>query len=276
MAVNHYENFPVASLLLPSRLRLPVESIYAFARTADDLADEGDASPSERIAALDHFEAQLDQIADGTASLDPLFRRLHAIIRDWQLPLAPFRDLLSAFRQDVNTLRYANFSALLNYCQRSANPVGTLMLALYGVNDARHQAQSDAICSALQLVNFCQDVAIDWQKARIYLPMDEFAQFHVSSAHLDQQRVDVAWRNLMAFQIQRARALLLSGAPLALALRGRAGWELRLVVQGGLRILERIERADYDIFRHRPQLGMRDWLVMLLRSMRMRDSAAAV
>ena len=274
MAVNHYENFPVASILLPIRLRRPVEAIYAFARTADDLADEGNATPFERIAALKHYETQLDQIADGTPTGDPLFRRLHATIDDWQLPLAPFRDLLSAFRQDVMTLRYANYPALMDYCRRSANPVGTLMLSLYGANNPRHRTQSDAICSALQLINFCQDVAIDWQKGRIYLPMDELARFQVSCEHLERQRVDAAWRNLMSFQIERARALLLSGAPLASTLRGRIGWELRLVVQGGLRILERIETADYDIFRHRPQLGLRDWLAMMLRAVRMRAEVA--
>ena len=270
MPVNHYENFPVASILLPARLRQPVEAIYAFARSADDLADEGDATPEERLLALNAYQAELDNIAAGKPASEPLFIRLNEMIIKWQLPLQPLSDLLSAFRQDVTTLRYPNFPALLDYCRRSANPVGSLMLTLYGVRTATEQAQSDAICSALQLINFCQDVAIDWRKGRIYLPLDELERFRVSTAHLEAQRSDDAWRALMAFQVVRARALLLSGAPLALALPGRIGWELRLVVQGGLRILERIEKADYDIFRHRPRLALTDWLVPCARAVRMR------
>ncbi len=269
MAVDHYENFPVASILLPARLRPAVEAIYAFARSADDLADEGDASPHERIAALNAYEAQLDLIAAGGIPAEPMFRKLHGIVLGWQLPLTPMRDLLSAFRQDVVTTRYADFTTLLDYCRRSANPVGALMLHLYGAADARNLAQSDAICSALQLINFWQDVAIDWQKSRIYVPLEDLTRFGVSETQLTEQRVDDAWRQLMAFEIDRARALLLAGAPLALRLPGRIGWELRLVVQGGLHILAAIEAADYDVFRQRPTLRKTDYLRMLWRALRM-------
>lgn len=272
MPVEHYENFPVASLLLPARLRPAVEAIYAFARSADDLADEGNASDAERLAGLDAYDEALKNMARGDASLPPLFLRLSRVVADYRLPLAPFHDLLSAFRQDVVTKRYADFDTLLDYCRRSANPVGTLMLHLYGAADAANLRDSDAICSSLQLINFLQDVAIDWDKQRIYLPLEDMLRFNVSEDHIAEARADAAWRALMAFQVERARGMMLSGAPLALRLPGRIGWELRLIVQGGLRILERIEANDYDVFRRRPQLGPADWLAMLWKAGRMKIS----
>lgn len=272
MPVDHYENFPVASILLPARLRPAVEAIYAFARSADDLADEGDAVPETRLQALAAYDQALDRIENGEAAESALFRRLAEEITKYDLPLQPMRDLLSAFRQDVVTMRYPTFDALLDYCRRSANPVGTLMLHLYEAADARNLRDSDAICTALQLINFWQDVAVDWQKARIYIPLDDLQRFGVGESHLQNGTVDEAWRNLMRFEMQRARALMLSGAPLALRLPGRVGWELRLVVQGGLRILERIEAADYDVFRRRPQLRGGDWARMAWRALRMKIS----
>jgi squalene synthase HpnC len=262
MAVEHYENFPVASILLPRRLRPAVEAIYAFARSADDIADEGDALPHERLAALAAYDAGLDHIEAGAPVQDPLFAALATVVQRYSLPLRPMRDLLSAFRQDVATTRYADFASLLDYCSRSANPVGCLMLHLYDAADTAQLRESDAICSALQLINFLQDVAIDWQKQRIYLPQDELTRFRVDEAHIAAGNVDESWRDLMAFQVERARALMLSGAPLALRLQGRIGWELRFVVQGGLRILEKIEAVDYDVFRCRPKLGKADWLTL--------------
>jgi squalene synthase HpnC len=269
MAVDHYENFPVASILLPRRLAPAVEAIYAFARSADDLADEGDAAPAERLAALHAYDTELDGIAAGRVPDTPMFRRLAGVLTDFSLPLQPLRDLLSAFRQDVVTTRYADYPALLDYCRRSANPVGRLMLALYGSTDERSLRESDAICTALQLINFWQDVAIDIDKGRIYLPLDDLARFNVREDDIRQARVGPAWEALMGFQVARARALILDGAPLATRLPGRIGWELRLVVQGGLRILEAIEKARYDVFRHRPQLKRRDWLVLGWRALRM-------
>jgi squalene synthase HpnC len=269
MPVDHYENFPVASFLLPKRLVPAVEAIYAFARSADDLADEGDATPAQRLAALGAYETALDGIARGEAPHDPMFARLAGVIAQYALPLTPFRDLLSAFKQDVGTTRYAGFDALLDYCRRSANPVGLLMLSLYEAANAANVADSDAICSALQLINFLQDVAIDRQKDRIYIPMDDLARFGVAAAQLDASEADSRWRSLMAFEVTRARALMLQGAPLAKRLPGRIGWELRLVVQGGLRILEAIEAVDYDVFRRRPQLGGYDWVVIAWRALRM-------
>ena len=269
MPVDHYENFPVASVLLPRRLVPAVEAIYAFARSADDLADEGDALPAQRLAALEAYERALDMIARGASVGIPMFDRLAAVIAEYGLPLQPFRDLLSAFKQDVGTARYAGFEPLLDYCRRSANPVGLLMLSLYRAADARNVRDSDAICSALQLINFWQDVGIDRQKDRIYLPLDDLARFSVQPAQLDRAECDARWRALMAFEVGRARALLLSGAPLALRLPGRIGWELRLVVQGGLRILEAIEGVGYDVFTRRPQLKTPDWIVIVWRALRM-------
>jgi squalene synthase HpnC len=270
MPVDHYENFPVASILLPRRLVPAVEAIYAFARSADDLADEGEAQPAERLAALGAYESALDAIERGELSHDPMFARLAAALERHALPLQPLRDLLSAFRQDVVTARYPDYAALLDYCRRSANPVGRLMLGLYGVRDAASLRESDAICTALQLINFWQDVGIDTAKGRIYLPQEDLAHFQVGEEQIAAGRADTAWRALMRFEVERARALMLEGAPLATRLPGRIGWELRLVVQGGLRILDAIERAGYDVFRHRPQLGRLDWLAVLWRAVRMR------
>jgi squalene synthase HpnC len=269
MAVDHYENFPVASILLPRRLVPAVEAIYAFARSADDLADEGDAAPAERLAALGAYEAALDGIAAGAPPAEPMFQRLASVLAEFRLPLQPLRDLLSAFKQDVVTTRYPDFTKLLDYCRRSADPVGRLMLGLYGVDDAASLREADAICTALQLINFWQDVAIDAAKGRVYLPLDDLARFGVTVDAIEHGRTGPAWRALMRFQVERARALMLEGAPLATRLPGRIGWELRMVVQGGLRILEAIERVEYDVFRRRPRLRRLDWVAVGWRALRM-------
>lgn len=270
MPVEHYENFPVASLLLPARLRPAVETIYTFARSADDLADEGVAKDAERLAALHAYEQALDRIKQGQGADSALFSALAEVIHKHHLPLTPFHDLLSAFKQDVITKRYQSFVDLRDYCRRSANPVGRLMLSLYEADSEQNLHDSDAICTALQLINFWQDVAIDWAKARIYLPMDDMAHFRVEEQHIHAARVDAAWRSLMHFQVDRARQMMLSGAPLCLRLKGRIGWELRLVVQGGLRILEKIEQADYDVFRHRPKLEAIDLPLLAWRALHMK------
>lgn len=269
MPVEHYENFPVASFLLPKRLVPAVEAIYAFARSADDLADEGNAQPHERLAALTGYELALDAIERGQAHPDPMFERLRGVVHQYRLPLRPFRDLLSAFKQDVQTTRYPAYPLLLDYCSRSANPVGLLMLLLYGQADERAVAQSNAVCSALQLINFWQDVAIDIDKGRIYIPLEDLERFGVTESQIARREADPAWRALMQFEVARARALMMEGAPLAKTLPGRIGWELRMVVQGGLRILELIEAADYDVFDRRPQLAGTDWLVIGWRALRM-------
>jgi squalene synthase HpnC len=272
MPVEHYENFPVASILLPKRLRPAVEAIYAFARTADDLADEGDATASERLAALTAYDAALDRIAAGATDHAPLFERLAVTVRAHELPLAPLYALLSAFKQDVVVHRYATYDTLLDYCARSANPVGQLMLHLYGAATEENLRDSDAICSALQLINFLQDVAVDLHKERIYLPLEDLARYAISPAALDHPDARARWRAMMKFEVARARALMHSGAPLALRLKGRIGFELRLVVQGGLRILDAIEAVEYDVFRHRPKLEKRDWLAVFWAAVRMKKN----
>lgn len=273
MPVEHYENFPVASFLLPKHLRPAVEAIYAFARTADDLADEGDATPDERLAALGAYEAELALIENGQTSRSLLFRKLADVIAEYCLPMQPFRDLLSAFKQDVVVTRYVAFDDLLDYCRRSANPVGTLMLHLYKAADANNLRESNAICTALQIINFWQDVAVDWEKQRIYLPQQDLARFGVTERQIARSEINDAWRALMRFEVNRARTIMLAGAPLATRLPGRIGWELRLVIQGGLRILEQIEAVDYDMFKRRPKLGKTDWIVLLWRAIRMRPHA---
>lgn len=269
MAVDHYENFPVASVLLPRRLVPAVEAIYAFARSADDIADEGDAPDHERLAALATYRAALDGIARGATPDSPIFSRLAPVIAQYRLPLQPFYDLLSAFEQDIVVKSYADFPALLDYCRRSADPVGRLMLGLYGKATPDNLTQADAICSSLQLINFLQDVAIDREKGRIYLPLDDVVRFGIDPAALQSWHAGPGWSALMAFEVQRARALMLSGAPLAKRLPGRIGWELRLVVQGGLRILQRIEAADYDVFQRRPVLKAADWIAIVWAGLRM-------
>ena len=269
MPVDHYENFPVASILLPAKLRQPIEVIYRFARSADDIADEGDASAAERLAALSSYRQELERIRSATPPETPLFHDLAVVIRDHDLPIQLFFDLLDAFAQDVVKTRYADYPELIDYCRRSANPVGRLVLHLFGRTEVVHLEQSDCVCSALQLINFWQDVAVDWQKARIYLPQDEMQQFSITENEIADASSSPAWTALMNFQIERARALMLQGAPLVHALPGRLGWEIRLTIQGGLRILERIQQARGDVFRHRPKLGKTDWLVLLARSIRM-------
>jgi squalene synthase HpnC len=270
MGVGHYENFPVASLLLPARLRPAVRAIYRFARTADDVADEGDAPPEDRLRDLQEFGNDLDHL-DAPATRWP---DLAAAVSEHGLPLLLLHDRLSAFAQDVTTRRYADYASLLDYCRRSANPVGRLLLSLYRRDEPGLLAMSDAICTGLQLTNFWQDVAIDWDKGRVYLPREDLARFGVDEAQIARRLVDDRWRALMAFEVARARALLEGGAPLAPALGGRIGLELRLVVQGGLRILERIDAAGGDVFRHRPALSARDWTMMGLRALRAVPGAA--
>jgi squalene synthase HpnC len=275
VSVGHYENFPVASILMPARLRPAVVAIYRFARAADDLADEGDAAPDARVAALDAFDAELDRIERGETPPSAPFPALAAAVREHGLPLVPFHDLVSAFRQDVTVTRYANFDAVLDYCRRSANPVGRLLLALYRVQAPADLVASDAICTGLQLTNFWQDVAIDWQKDRVYLPQDDLRHFGVTEPQIAQGHVNDAWRALLAFEVARARGLLESGRPLTRALPWRLGLELSAIISGGLRILERIDAVDGDVFTRRPVLATRDWLAVAWRTVAPRKPAAA-
>jgi len=270
MPVGHYENFPVASLLLPAPLRRPVSVIYRFARSADDFADEGQLPPEERLARLEDYRTELRRLEAGESPASSLFRELVEVIAAHRLPFEPFYDLLDAFSQDVTKSRYANFAEVMDYCRRSANPVGRLMLHLYGRIDAENLTCSNAICSALQLINFWQDVEIDFRKNRIYLPQEEMARFGVTESQIAARDATGAWWDLMRFQVDRVRSMMLKGSPLAKRLPGRIGLEIRTVVQGGLRILEKIESARGDVFRHRPVLRSWDWPLMLARVLVMR------
>jgi phytoene synthase len=268
MAVGHYENFPVASLLLPAPLREPVEVIYRFARTADDFADEGTDPPDIRLEKLTRYHARLSCIERGEPVDDSLFQDLAKIVREHALPVQLLKDLIDAFRQDVIKKRYATFSEVLDYSRRSANPVGRLLLHLFKRTTDSDLAQSDSICSALQLINFWQDVDIDYTRdKRIYLPQDEMARHGVTEQHLVEKRCDSAFRALMEFQVARSRQMMLAGAPLGRSLPGRVGLEIRATVQGGLRLLEKLEQAGYDVFRRRPILKGLDWPVLLLKAM---------
>ena len=274
MAVDHYENFPVASILLPPALREPVAAIYWFARNADDFADEGDLPPEERRALLAEYQAELDTIERDEPTRHPVFLRLRPVIERYQLPLQLFRDLLDAFMQDVDKDRYRDFAELIDYCRRSADPVGRLLLHLFGAATAQNLARSDAICSALQLINHWQDVGIDAAKGdrgRLYLPQDDMARFGVCADDILRRAVgspaSADFRSLLRFQVDRARALMLSGAPLGWDLPGRIGLEIRAITAGGLRVLDKIEAVDYDVFNRRPKLEAFDWPLILWHSL---------
>lgn len=267
MSVGHYENFPVASRLVPAAVRPAVVAIYRFARAADDLADEGDAPAEARLLALARYDAALNEIGAGGKPTAVPFPALAEAIREHGLPIAPFHDLVSAFRQDVTVGRYATFDDVLDYCRRSANPVGRLLLALYRAESPVNGMYSDAICTGLQLTNFWQDVAIDWRKNRVYLPQEDLDRFGVTPAQIAEGHVDERWRALMAFEVARTRTMLESGRSLTRALPRRLALELSAVVEGGLRILARIDAAGGDVFARRPVLRTRDWCAVTYRAL---------
>lgn len=269
MARTHYENFPVGSLLVPGRLRKHVYSIYAFARTADDFADEGyettGLTETDRLAALDDWQRKLEDCYAGRAD-HPVFIALAATVKELNLPIKLLSDLLSAFKQDVTKHRYANFDEVLDYCTRSANPVGRLILLLFGYRDERLHQLSDHICTALQLANFWQDVAVDIGKDRVYLPADELARFGVSIDDLREGRFSDRYAALLKFQVDRTWEIFKQGRPLPEAVRGRLKYELRLTWFGGTRILERIEELGYDTLNRRPTISTFDKLRILART----------
>ena len=261
MAVDHYENFPVASLLCPKRLRPAVQAIYRFARTADDIADEGSAQPEERLKDLTAYRADLDALAEGgqpSARWPEVFAPLAQAIASHALPIAALSDLMSAFEQDVVKHAYRDRPELLDYCRRSANPVGRLLLHLYGVQSGKALQHSDAICTALQLTNFWQDLGIDIARGRLYIPIADCMAHRIDPRELRHGRGGFETRALIAEMVTWTRQLMLRGAPLARAVPGSAGWELRRVVRGGLRILEKIEQGEYATLQERPRLRWTD------------------
>ncbi len=268
----HYENFPVASLLMPKAFRPHVAAVYAFARTADDFADEGNLTTPERHVLLDGWLDRLHLIdragsADRARPGEPenapeIFQALGATIREKHLPPALFEDLVSAFRQDVSVNRYESWADVLDYCRRSANPVGRLVLRIAGHDDARLDAWSDAICSALQLANFWQDFRIDFERGRLYLPQAEARAHGADERDLGRRSTPHPWRRAVAAAVARTDELFAAGRPLCDALGGRLRWELRATWLGGTRILHAIERADFDVMGRRPTIGASDlpWL----------------
>jgi len=272
VSVDHYENFPVASILCPPALRPAIRAIYHFARTADDIADEGSASTASRLADLAAYRRALDAACQRQEAGDRwrgVFEPLALRVREFALPPTLLHDLLDAFEQDVHNPPYADRAALLDYCRRSANPVGRLLLHLYGIRDAAALRRSDAICSALQLINFWQDLSVDGPRGRHYVPASDLQAHGVGVDALRAATDSPQIRSLVQDLCAWAHALMLYGTPLALQVPGRAGWELRLVVQGGLRILEKIERMDHAVLARRPALTAFDAPLLLWRALRM-------
>ncbi len=271
----HYENFPVASILLPRRMRPHVAAVYAFARAADDFADEGERTVDERHRLLHLWRDRLREAVAGATSTvqrppgpgEPphtreIFLALGVTVRRLQLPPALLEDLLSAFEQDVTVSRYATWTDLYDYCRRSANPIGRLVLRTGGYAADDLDRSSDAICTALQLTNFWQDVKSDYRRGRIYLPLEEMRAHGADVAALDGPQITSEWRHALAAAVRRTRTLFNEGQPLCDRLSGRLGWEIRLTWLGGTRILDRLEAVKFDVFNRRPTLGRADmsWL----------------
>jgi squalene synthase HpnC len=279
-ARRHYENFPVASLLVPRAQRPHIAAVYAFARAADDFADEGDRSVQERYRLLEGWLRRLHDAANGQAPrpVEPgepththqIFAALAATIRDRALPVMLLEHLLSAFRQDVTVTRYETWTDLADYCRRSANPVGRLVLRIGGYDDPRFDQWSDAICTALQLTNFWQDAKRDVDRGRVYLPLEELRAHGAEPEALAAGRIDASWAHALAAAARRTRSLFDAGRPLCDAIRGRLKYELRATWLGGTRVLARLEAAKFDVVRDRPTLGAADgpWLAWRLASWR--------
>jgi len=269
LARSHYENFPVGSVLVKKDLRKHFYSIYAFARIADDFADEAYSESydaADRLAWLDEWGRKLEAAYEGRAT-HPVFLALSHTAGQFSLPNTLFDDLLSAFRQDVTVRRYNSYGDLLDYCRRSANPVGRLVLLLFGYRDPEMHSRSDDICTGLQLANHWQDVKIDLDKDRVYLPLEDMLRFGISAETLERDCKSDRFRGLMAMEVDRARALFERGKPLCVGARGRLGLELRAIWLGGARILSRIEKARYDVFNHRPRVTSGDKLRILIRAL---------
>jgi squalene synthase HpnC len=280
-ASTHYENFPVASLLLPRRMRPHVAAVYAFARAADDFADEGQRPAGERHALLDGWVRRLRYAAANAepgppampgepANAPQIFVALGASIRAHTLPVSLFEDLISAFRQDITTTRYASWTDLLAYCRRSANPVGRLVLRIAGRTDEALDAASDALCTALQLTNFWQDLRIDIERGRMYLPQEERTRHGAREEDLRAGMMTAEWRQALAAATARTRSLFEEGRPVCEGVGGRLRYELRATWLGGMRILDRLEQSGFDPLRSRPTLGAADaaWFAWRLASWR--------
>lgn len=251
LARSHDENFTVGSLLLPRGTRKHLHALYAFARTTDDIGDE---SEGDRLANLDAWEGDFRRIRDGTPR-HPVHVALADTVRKFDIPDEPFLNLIEANRIDQRRTRHETFQDLLHYCEHSANPCGHLVLYVFGVRDSESQRLADFTCTALQLVNFWQDLAIDWQKGRVYLPQEDLRRLGYSEEELARGEVNDRFMKLMRFECLRTRGLFQRGLPLADRLKGAARFDVRLFSRGGMRVLDLIEKAGYDVFRRRPTLS---------------------
>jgi hydroxysqualene synthase len=284
LARAHYENFPVASRLLPSALRRHIAAIYAFARIADDFADEPGRPPDERLRLLDDWRAHLHSVPPSSpaqassphsAHPDLIFPAVHDTILRFELPVSLFEDLLSAFRQDVTTSRYDTWEDVLDYCRRSANPVGRLVLRLARQHDTRRDTWSDDVCTALQLTNFWQDLAVDWERGRLYVPDEAWRGQGALLADLETARWSPSWASVLGDASGRTRAPFLRGRPICDAVTGRLRYELRATWHGGMRILERLDQSGSNPFHHRPSLGRLDMMVVAWRTLAWTPDAPA-
>jgi squalene synthase HpnC len=253
----HYENFPVASRLVPASLRPHMAAIYAFARGADDIADEPGLTPPERLSLLDHWSAQLRRPPQSA-----VFEALADTRQRFDLPLDLFDDLLSAFKQDVQTTRYDTWDEVFDYCRRSANPVGRLVLRLAGVRRPEADTWSDDVCTALQLTNFWQDLAVDWERGRLYVPRSVWSAAGADTGDLDRGVVSARWQRALGECAQVTDGLFRRGRPVCDVLRGRLRYELRATWLGGVRVLKKTRDVNFDVFQHRPTLGTADAIVI--------------
>jgi len=263
LARQHYENFPVASRLLPKSARPHIAAIYAFARIADDFADEGQRSDAARLALLDDWQRRLHETVAGASPTEEsdagaVFLALGDTMRRRQLEVHLFDDLLSAFRQDVLVKRYESWDDVLDYCRRSANPIGRLVLRIAGYRDDRIDRLADAVCTALQLTNFWQDLDVDWRKGRLYVPQAVMRASGAEVSDLQHRRLSRQWRAALTMAAETTRVLFAEGRPIADAVTGRLRWELRATWLGGMRILDRLEASGFDVFTSRPTLGWTD------------------
>lgn len=263
----HYENFPVGSLLFPAKLRDHFFSIYAFSRGADDIADEGNLSQEERLKKLDEWGTLLQEVYSKGASQHPVFIALADTIERFSLKRETFERLLSAFRQDVTVKRYPTFGDVLNYCERSANPVGELVLSLFGQCDSTTLPYSDKICTALQLANFWQDVAVDYEKGRIYIPLEDLTKFNVHEEDIAKKLYTVDFRGLLSFEVDRTSALFKEGENLIPLLKGRLKTEIQWVVNDGKSVLKKITLNDFDVLRKNNRLTAVDHIFNLAKAL---------
>lgn len=276
LASSHYENFPIASVFLPQHLREPIALIYSFARQADDFADEGDLTIERRLSLLNSFRDELDLLHAYIKPQTAFFATLGDMVKAKKLPYEPFYALLDAFSQDVTKTRYADYNDVLDYCKRSANPIGRLLLHLYENSTPENIALSDNICTALQIINFLQDIAIDFKKndgkQRIYMSQEELAAFGITEQQIQnyidgKETIDENWQQFMQFNLRRVNALMYTGKPLGRILSGRIGLEMRMIIAGGERIISKLSSVNGDVFRRRPTLNYWDWLIIFLKAL---------